>query len=257
MSEKINLKWKVFWKLSVIDYLYCKDRWYRKCKCGCWNICFFNQQQLRSWKIKDCWCSKNIIWKIFWKLTVIREIDKLWKNVRYRCVCNCWWECIINRNNLITWTTKSCWCIRKLKPNSLHHWKYWTKIYRAWTWMKNRCNNKKDVSYKLYWWRWIKCLRNSFDEFKYDMEKWCVDWYSLDRIDVNWNYCKENCRWATPKEQANNRRTNRYITLNWTTKTMIQWEEYLWISRWTIYERLKKWLSYEESLISKKYKWSN
>lgn len=90
------------------------------------------------------------------------------------------------------------------------------RLMKIWSWILGRCNSPKNASYKRYWARWISCLRNSFQEFYDDMideyiEHWNKYWFDrkwtqLDRIDNNWHYCKENCRWVTAKENVNNRR---------------------------------------------------
>lgn len=87
------------------------------------------------------------------------------------------------------------------------------KLRWVWCWMKQRCNNKNTKAYKDYWWRWITYdpRREKFENFYEDMNKWWQQWLSIDRIDNNWNYCKENCRWATPWQQMRNTRRNR----NW------------------------------------------
>lgn len=64
---------------------------------------------------------------------------------------------------------------------------------------------------------------------------------TLDRIDVNGDYCKENCRWATFKEQANNMRSNTYITFNNITKTISQWADYTGIKKDTLRNRLDRY----------------
>lgn len=88
------------------------------------------------------------------------------------------------------------------------------KFYDVYLWMIRRCTNPQHTSYKNYWARWIRVLRNSFEEFRADMyesyvkhikEYWKAQ-TSLDRIDNDWDYCKENCRWATWKEQELNKR---------------------------------------------------
>lgn len=105
----------------------------------------------------------------------------------------------------------------------VHHNMTWTKFYNKRRCMKRRCYGKNTMQYKRYWWRWIEILRNSFEEFKNDMyqsylehvEKYWEKETTIDRIDVNWNYCKDNCRWATYQVQASNRSNGNKYT--WVT----------------------------------------
>ena len=122
---------------------------------------------------------------------------------------------------------------------------YQSKIYRAWNNMKTRCNNINYAWYKNYWWRWITYDKkwSTFEWFYEDMIEWFADNLTLDRIDNNWNYCKSNCRWATKMQQANNRRSNTYLSYKWKNKTIEEWSRFLKIKSSTLRQRyfVYKW----------------
>ena len=96
--------------------------------------------------------------------------------------------------------------------------------------LKARCNNPKSHKYHWYWERWIKCLRKSYEDFKRDMwdsyykhiEKYWENNTQIDRIDNNWNYCKENCRRVTIKENCRNRSSNHLVELNWEIMPLVE-----------------------------------
>ena len=109
--------------------------------------------------------------------------------------------------------------------------------------MKDRCLNEKDVSYKNYGGRGIK-LCNEWMDFE-TFQKWALangysDKLTIDRIDVNGNYCPENCRWATWKEQANNKRNNHFIEFDGRRQTLSQWAKEIGIDCTSLLERLSK-----------------
>lgn len=115
-----------------------------------------------------------------------------------------------------------------------------TGTYKSWASMVDRCRNSNNVSYKLYGARGITyCPEwNEFINFYNDMGD--SNGLSLDRIDSNGNYCKQNCRWVTMKVQQNNRRNNNLITYKNKTKSVAQWAEELNINYQTLRYRHKQ-----------------
>lgn len=159
--------------------------------------------------------------------------------------CDCGKEKIIYAYSVKKGQSKSCGChARKLQSISkTTHGLSHQKPYRAWTAMKKRCYNKKTDGYSLYGGRGIRVCdrwRNSFINFWDDMKDGHKDNLSLDRIDTNGNYCKENCRWATLKEQARNKRKTKMITYNGMSKPLAEWSEILGINYFTIQSRLAR-----------------
>lgn len=120
--------------------------------------------------------------------------------------------------------------------------------------MKGRCNNKNDDRYTDYGGRGIKYdpKWEKFDGFWEDMEEGYADNLSLDRIDVNGDYTKENCRWATSKQQSRNMRNNVCLTFNGKTQTLPEWAEELGIKGSTLACRYKRGWSDERILTQKK-----
>jgi len=136
--------------------------------------------------------------------------------------------------------------------------------------MRTRCNNHKRAQWMNYWWRWIKCHWNTIKEFYDDMYESFVKHYkeywkrntTLDRIDNDWDYCKENCRRATIYEQAHNKTFNKNITIWWVTKCIEERKRILWMSYNWFINRLKKlrnWEISEDEFFNKEWSvcWAN
>jgi len=109
------------------------------------------------------------------------------------------------------------------------HLKSHTNLYNAWLGIKRRCYNPNDKSYSRWGGRGITVCdewKNDFMSFyNWSIENGYEDGLTIDRIDNNGNYEPSNCRWASQKEQANNRRSNIDITIGNATKTLKEWCE--------------------------------
>lgn len=134
-----------------------------------------------------------------------------------------------------------------------------TKFHRCYTRINERCTRKKHSKYHLYGGRGIRVEWKTFGEFKDDMYesflKHCENHggrqTTIDRIDCNGNYSKDNCRWATMKEQSNNKRNNRRFKVNGESLTLTQWVERLGVPQSTIRRRLARGWSVEKTLTTK------
>lgn len=116
-----------------------------------------------------------------------------------------------------------------------------TKIYIVWRNMKSRCLNQSATDYPNYGGRGITiCERwiNSFANFLADMGIQPSPKHTIERRDSNGNYEPSNCRWATQKEQGNNRRNNVFIEHDGMRKTISQWAEYAGIGMKTLHQRI-------------------
>lgn len=200
----------------------------------------------------------DLVWKRFWTVVVVSEAcvpEWKFRQVYWNCKCDCWNELCVSSSNIKRFNTcfkcPRLWIIKHLLSN--------TRINIIYAHMRCRCNNIKNKDYKNYWWRWIKCLRKTFNEFLDDMydsylehakEFWEKN-TTIDRIDNNGNYCKENCRWVTKKEQSNNKRNTIYITYNWETKTLMSRSEYLNISYKKLQHRYYRWRSIDRMFLYK------
>ncbi len=144
---------------------------------------------------------------------------------------------------------KSCGCLQyEFSPNKKHGL-HGTRTYIAWGGIKRRCLNKKEKGYKNYGGRGITFCKkwDSFEGFYADMGD-APPGMSIERIDNNKGYSKENCRWATRIEQANNKRSNRFLDFNGNKMTLAQWSKKTGLKESCIYGRLKRGWSIEKTL---------
>ena len=159
-------------------------------------------------------------------------------------------------NNVVNWLEELAEFKKNANNDKVFHGMSDTRIYHIWATMKSRCNNATSENYKHYGGRGIKVCdewnnKNGFWNFY----NWAIrhgynDDLTIDRIDVNGNNEPDNCRWATFKEQAENRREGRKMMITYHNKTMSikAWADHLGISEYVIRQRLKRDWSIEKAL---------
>lgn len=175
------------------------------------------------------------------------------------CKCDCGGAKIVPTKSLKNGNTTSCGCYhreRAREANTVHGMaartdtQYEHPIWASWQAMKRRCDEPTNNRYHLYGGRGITYdpRWKDFLNFKADMESTWQRGLSLERKEVNGNYCKDNCKWATRKEQGRNTRFNHRLMLNDVTKTIAEWAEALKVSHGAIIWRLNQGWSVEDTL---------
>lgn len=197
---------------------------------------------------------KDLNGKKFGRLTALEPVGKNQKrSVLWRCICECGNESVVASDALSCGRIQSCGCLRlenlrKESGGHARHGMHDTRLYSSWRAMLNRCQNKCDEEkFRAYGGRGISVCPEwrEFEQFK----EWALangysDQLSLDRLDVNGNYCPENCRWATPKQQARNRRDN----VTYQGKCLAEWAEEVGIGYQTLRKRIDAGWTWERAL---------
>ena len=150
----------------------------------------------------------------FGQLKVIKRIRNRTGHSEWLCRCDCGNEKVILGTNLRRGATRSCGCLRSEigRKRFTTHGLRKHPLYRTWGNMKSRCYNKRNRDYKNYGGRGVKMSKSwraSFEQFYKDMGERPSNHHSIDRKNNEEGYNKSNCRWATKKEQADNRRNSR------------------------------------------------
>ena len=142
-----------------------------------------------------------------------------------------------------------------------------TRLHTIWHSMICRCKYKGTNSYNNYGGKGIKVCKEWEKDFmnfyNWAMENGYCENLTIDRINSNKDYCPENCRWITRKEQQNNLKTNRHIIYNGVIKNAKQWCDEYGISQTTFNDRLKRGWTIEQALtittkgVNRKVKFKN
>lgn len=173
--------------------------------------------------------------------------------------CDCGKEVILHSASVKRGNTKSCGCLKMERDAKLvRHGLYKHPAYQVWADMKQRCRNPNIRNYKNYGGRGIKVCEEweSFENFC----KWAEEngyapgcGFSIDRIDVNGDYCPENCRWVKREVQDRNKRTNVMITFNGETKCAQDWSHEFGLARSALAQRISGKCQEEIEEIMKHY----
>jgi len=126
------------------------------------------------------------------------------------------------------------------------------RLYRCWQAMKARCYQLNNWKYSDYHGRGI-CVCDEWIHDYIAFRNWALnngysDNLTLDRIDNNGNYCPENCRWATARQQSNNTRRNHYVEYNGERRTISEWADHLGMPYNTLNQRFWRGWSAEKAL---------
>lgn len=195
----------------------------------------------------------NLIGHVFGRLTVTNQAPTQNGRTQWVCTCECGNQLIVDSHKLRKGTRKSCGCLRVDHAIALGHQKKThgqknTRLYQSWKSMKQRCTYEHDIGFANYGGRGIRICEewlHSFETFRdWALSNGYGEDLTLDRIDLNGDYSPTNCRWASPKEQARNRRSN----VLYKGKCLAQWAEENGIRTDTLNFRLRAGWPIEKAL---------
>lgn len=228
-------------------------KWLCKCDCGLEKV--VDSQLLRRGIVKDCGChvTNRMVGKRFGRLTVLEATDKrISGDIVWKCRCDCGNITTVATCNLEAKVhrTVSCGCMRveRVTKHNLSE----EKIYKRLVAIKGRCKNPNDKKYPIYGGRGITLCEEWDGEHGYEnFYKWSIehgyqDGLTIDRIDNDGGYSPDNCRWTTRTVQMNNRRVNRFVTIDGETHSLTEWSRIKGINIGTVRNRLKRgWSEYD------------
>ena len=198
--------------------------------------------------------------QLFGRLKALRKDQSLGlAQVHWIFDCSCGNQVSKRIKDVKSGRTSSCGCLRKemiAEKNKSHGLsKQCKKEYRSWKDMRSRCNNPNNKDYHLYGGRGIFVCKEweSFKTFFDDMGERKSN-ETIERIDVNKGYFKENCIWADAETQANNRRNNRYIDIDGEKITLSRLAKQTGIKRETIAYRLNNKMPIEKVISNQDYR---
>lgn len=188
----------------------------------------------------------------FGHLVVISDSCSKAKNGHKKilCLCDCGNTKEVYIYHLKSGASKSCGCgvIKSTIRRNTTHGDTGTRLHSIWLGMRRRCSSKNDI---YYGGKGINICPewNDYLAFKtWSLSNGYREDLTIDRIDVNSDYCPSNCRWICFRDQAKNRTNNRVVEINGQLKLMTEWIRESPVSNTTVYDRLRKGWTLEEAL---------
>lgn len=258
MPGRAELVGKKYGMLTVVERRgKCKNGALWLCECECGNRIETYSSVLIEGQKYSCGCKRrgsekyDIAGKTYGHLTAIKKAGIVMRGKRtyasWLCQCDCGNTKELTYSDIMKSRTKSCGCVAR-ELSSMRHKRHGmtnTRIHHIWQSMLCRCNkgrkNYTDVAVCEEW--------KSFETFyEWAMENGYRDDLSIDRIDPYGNYEPSNCRWATNKQQQNNKRNNSYFVIDGVRHTMREWADIYEIEYYLVKGRISRGYSIERAL---------
>lgn len=191
--------------------------------------------------------TQDLLGKRFGRLLVVEKVS----DTRWRSICDCGNEAVSKRQSLCDGKAKSCGCLNKEinRARVYTHGLSKTGVYKVWCSMIQRCINPNNKQFCDYGGRGITISESwrTFENFLADMGQ-PQKGQSIERIDNNSGYSRENCKWVTRTEQQRNRRTNLLLTIEGVTMCATDWAEKFSMTPDMVFSRLHLGWSAEEAV---------
>lgn len=202
---------------------------------------------------------KDLTGMKFGYLTVIKRIeDHIEPSGRkvavWECICDCGNIKNVRVNDLKYGKTQSCGCYQKERTSAarkIHGQSDRTRLYNIWGNMMQRCYNTNNKAYKYYGGRGITVCEEWHTPLifiQWAIENGYKDNLEIERNNYNGDYSPDNCRWATRKEQNNNKSNNHLLTYNGKTQSIALWAEEKNINFHTLSKRISRGWDVERAL---------
>lgn len=225
MRKREDITRQVFGRLTVKELL---PHSKVACDCVCGKKIIVRAGDLKSHRTRSCGCLNkeilksrgiDLIHRRFGMLLVLRQLTERSKcgSIKWECICGCGKTSFPTTGDLLSGKSQSCGCQMGGTGREVRHGLSYTKIYRTWASIKNRCYNINSKAYLDYGGRGIKvaeCWRQSFEVFLKDVGFPPTPEHEIDRINNNGDYEPGNCRWVLTEVQNRNKRDTIKIMLN-------------------------------------------